>query len=101
MDRLLELKKSKDLHDLAALLGYSPSGLSYILYKIPSSKKYRTFTIPKKYGGSRTIEAPTDELNALQRNLSQLLYSCVEDIGSTKKFPSMLLWIPKKQDYYQ
>ena len=48
-----KLQDAGDLSDLAKCLGYHPSALSYILYKIPNPDKYTTFKVPKKSGGER------------------------------------------------
>lgn len=66
--------------DLATILGYKPSGLSYILYKIPADKKYKKFTIPKNGGGEREIFAPIESLKVLQRHLANILYTCRDQI---------------------
>lgn len=39
----------------SSLLGYKPKSLSYVIYKMPV--KYKTFTVPKKSGGVRTMIA--------------------------------------------
>ena len=80
MSRLESLKSSKNLSDVAKILGFSPSSLAYILYKIKPDQKYKTFDIPKKNGGTRTINSPIDELSLLQLRLSELLYSCFHEI---------------------
>jgi retron-type reverse transcriptase len=74
------LKEAKNLADLAKLLGFTPSGLSYILYKLDPKKKYRTFEIKKKTGGTRTINAPDERLSLLQTRLSEQLYKCVAEL---------------------
>lgn len=80
MNSIERLKAVSDLGDLAKLLGFAPSGLSYVLYKLDSNKKYRTFSIGKKNGGSRIIKAPTPQLALLQSRLSTLLFQCVSEI---------------------
>lgn len=80
MSVLKSLKAAKDIDDLAALLGYKPKGLSYILYKLPAAAKYTTFKVPKKSGGEREISAPTAQLKLLQRRLANILYACREEI---------------------
>ncbi len=85
MSKYEKLKKSKSLSDLANLLGYSPKGFAYILYKIPEEKKYTEFSIPKKMGGKRDIKAPTDKLKLLQKHLSDLLYECYYEINKNNK----------------
>lgn len=79
MSPLEKLKKAKNLTDLAKLLGFTPTGVSFILYKMDSTKKYRSFEIPKKSGGVRTIHAPEPQLSLLQSRLAELLYACVRE----------------------
>lgn len=81
MSQLSALKSADTLHDVASLLGYKPSRLSYILYIKQEDAKYTTFSIPKKSGGSRTISAPIDELKVLQRKLADLLQNCIDEIN--------------------
>lgn len=83
MSFLTALKSTKSLNDVAHLLGYKPKSLAYVIYKMPA--KYRTFTVPKKSGGVRTISAPAPELKLLQRRLSDGLQSCWEEINADKK----------------
>ena len=85
MSRLQELKSAKTLTDLAKLLGFTPKGVSYVLYKLDDAKKYRTFEVPKKNGGTRTINAPEKSLSMLQRRMSELLTECVAEL--TKGHP--------------
>ncbi len=92
MTKLNKLKKAKTLSGLADLLGYKAKGLSYILYKMPNNKKYRTFTIPKKYGGLRTIQAPDDHLSVIQTRLAQMLYECVEEYKKECEKKKILFW---------
>ena len=80
---LHSLQTAKSLRAFAPLVGFTPSGLSYTLYKIPLADRYRTFTIPKKSGGERTISAPTSRLALLQNNLTILLTRCYEEINSS------------------
>jgi retron-type reverse transcriptase len=47
--------------------------------------KYKTFSIPKRTGGVRTISAPCPELKLLQRRLSDGLQSCWDEINTKKK----------------
>lgn len=84
MTKLSSLKSATSLSDLAKLLRFKPSALSYILYKQPPTAKYLTFEIPKRKGGTRAISAPSDALKLLQRNLSGLLQDCVEEINAAK-----------------
>lgn len=85
MSQLTALKAATTLHDVAALLGFKPSALSYVLYVRPEADKYKTFDIPKRAGGTRKISAPIDELKLLQRRLADLLQNCSEEINKTYK----------------
>jgi retron-type reverse transcriptase len=66
-------------------VGFKPSTLSYVLYKLPITAKYKTFDIPKRHGGVRTIKAPVDALKRAQENLSVLLQDCLDEINAAKK----------------
>lgn len=70
---------------MAALLEFTPSGLSYVLYKLSDEQKYRSFVIPKKSGGDRIIHAPNSRLSLVQKRLADYLYDCVLDIQKQKK----------------
>lgn len=70
MSRLATLKAATSLSDVAKLLEFKPKSLSYVLYKQPTATKYKTFEIPKRNGGQRTIKAPIDALKLLQRKSS-------------------------------
>lgn len=78
MSELHQLQKAASLHDLAAILNYTPSALSYLVYKRPA--KYTQFTIPKSNGEPRQICAPCDELKALQKQVKVLLDKCLATI---------------------
>jgi RNA-directed DNA polymerase len=84
MSKLESLKSAASLHDVAALLSYTPTTLAYLLYV--KQTKYHSFEIGKRGGGSRTINAPFDELKLLQKNLSVLLQDCTEEINAAKGF---------------
>lgn len=79
---LERLQQASKLNDLAKILGFTPNGLSYILYKLPEKNKYRKFEIPKKSGGVRIIQAPVTRLSLLQQRLAEKLYKCIEEIQS-------------------
>lgn len=80
MSHLKALKSASTLHDVAALLDFSPSALAYVLYVKSPASKYKEFTIPKKNGGSRTILAPDTDLKLLQKKLSIILQNCADEI---------------------
>lgn len=80
MSKLLLLKSATSLSDVADLLGFSPSGLSFVLYKQGASGKYKKFPIPKKGGGFREICAPIGAIKAVQRELATVLKVCRAEI---------------------
>ena len=80
MSNFTNLKAAHSLSDVAILLNVPPQVLSYILYKIPQPAQYTSFTIPKKNGGSRTIEAPNARLKLIQTRTSGLLYDCYRQL---------------------
>jgi RNA-directed DNA polymerase len=93
-----QLKKCSDLDDLAALLGYKPKSLAYLIYRIPDGSKYVVKDIPKKNGQPRAIYAPIEKIKVLQRRLSDLLYKCLIDIeeSSTHKRRLAFGYLPNR-----
>lgn len=88
MSILKNLKAASSLEDLAAILGYKPSALAYIVYKVSPGSKYTKFTIPKKSGGVREICAPIEPLKTLQRRVANVLYACRHEIdGASGRRP--------------
>lgn len=85
MSQLGNLRAATSLGDVARLLGFKPKAVSYILYKQPEAAKYKTFQIPKRNGGQRTIKAPNGALKLLQRRLSNLLQDCIDEINTAKQ----------------
>jgi RNA-directed DNA polymerase len=79
------LRTAKTRYDVAALLGYKPSALSYIVFQIPTAEKYKTFEIKKKGGGKRRIDAPIPMLKGLQRRLADVLYECLRELEEPEK----------------
>ncbi len=80
MSKLTQLKSITTRGELADLLNYPRSALTYAVYKVVPEHRYHSFEIPKKGGGTRTIHAPCDELKGLQSRLSDLLYDCQREI---------------------
>lgn len=85
MSQLQSLRTAASLHDVAALLRFKPKALAFILYRKPEATKYRAFTISKRRGGRREINAPSPELKLLQRRLADLLQDCIDEINSARK----------------
>lgn len=80
MKNIEALRSVNSVAGLAKLLGFKASALTYILFKLPDTQKYRTFTIPKRSGGVREISAPDPRLKLLQKKLSDLLNDCLIEI---------------------
>jgi RNA-directed DNA polymerase len=99
MSTLANLRGAKSLDDVAHLLGFMPSGLSFVLYKIPNAKKYTSFEIPKRGGGKRLINAPEPRLALLQRRLANRLYECLDElkVGSPPPRRSLAHGFEKKR----
>ncbi len=79
--------KFSDVHcrsDLAKLLGIKDSTLTYVLYGAHIDSFYVTFEIPKKNGGTRQINAPTDALKMIQERLASALYEHVRKLRNEK-----------------
>lgn len=90
MTQLAALKSAKNLTDLAFLLGFKASAISFILYKKKHSEKYHQFSIPKKHGGTRNISSPIPELKLLQKRLSDLLQNCIAEIEDSSKIKNKI-----------
>jgi len=85
MSRLATLKAATSLGDLAKLVDFKPKAVSYLAYQQADALKYKTFQIPKRNGGQRTIKAPVHGLKLLQHKLSDLLQDCVDEINRAKQ----------------
>ena len=83
MSALERLKETKNLYDFSKMLGYQEKSLAYILYSPKYVNKYISFTILKKNGGTRTINAPEAKLKRLQKILADYLQLCYEEIQQT------------------
>lgn len=90
MSHLDQLRATTTIHDLSHLLGYTAKGLAYVLYGRSPSSNYTNFTIPKKSGGVREINAPISELKLIQKRLAMLLQDCIHDINKKRKIKSVL-----------
>ncbi|MGD1869164.1 MAG: hypothetical protein ACFB0F_06545, partial [Neomegalonema sp.] len=69
-----DLSHLQNFADVARFLEVSRSSLSYWLYVAPESARYTTFEIPKRSGGVRRIDAPTDVIRDAQDALLPHLY---------------------------
>jgi len=90
MNRLNDLKKANTKKGVADILGVPATFLKKVLYKNDISTQYHQFKIPKRTGGYRLINAPSDQLKELQSNLSELLLDCIDEINNSKDITSTL-----------
>ncbi len=65
--------KLSSAQDLAALWEVNPRQLNYYAYHADKRRIYKTFSIPRRNGGGRIIEAPTRTLKYLQRVMHESL----------------------------
>lgn len=72
--------------ELASWLGITDRELRYILYVLSSTRKYTTFTIKKRSGADRVIEAPHPALRNLQRKLLTVISEIGPASGLAKGF---------------
>lgn len=59
--------------DVADLLEVAYGHMVYVLFVAPERYLYTTFEIPKRRGGTRTIEAPASSVQILQSKLNEVL----------------------------
>jgi RNA-directed DNA polymerase len=64
--------------DVARLLNLDYRRLAHHIYHLPTEQKYKTFTLPKKTGGERTISTPISALKIIQWKLNQVLTTVYE-----------------------
>jgi retron-type reverse transcriptase/S1-C subfamily serine protease len=69
----MSLLSAYSFETLAHVLRCGPKQLGYYLHKRPLASQYKTFKIPKKRDGFRTISAPSTNLKLIQRSLAREL----------------------------
>jgi RNA-directed DNA polymerase len=89
MTAISKLRSIRNRNELALMLGFKPSKMAGILYATPEASKYVQFKIDKKDGGVRDISSPIPPLKMLQKNLSNLLYQCLDERVSGATFKSL------------
>lgn len=55
-----------------------------VIFSVPDEKKYSTFTIRKKSGGTREISAPREDLKKIQKKLGDFLSECYQELYGDK-----------------
>lgn len=66
-------KNLKTRLDISNILEIEDRSLRYFLYVKRTENLYKSFQIPKKHGGVRSISAPCEELKNIQRKLAYIL----------------------------
>lgn len=69
----MELKDTYDVKSLASVLGCDTKALVYYVYRRKQAAQYQTFEIPKRSGGTRTINAPISNLCLIQSRIATAL----------------------------
>lgn len=94
MSKLKHLKSASTKPSFAKALGLDAAFLTRCLYINKPETQYHQFSIAKRSGGKRVINAPSEELKSLQKSLSTLLLDCIDEINATK-YPNSQLSNPK------
>ncbi len=81
-----EFFKLQSRDDIAQLLEITIKQLNFHLYVLPTTKKYKVFTVPKKSGEPRQISAPASPIKLIQRKLVQVLESVYQPKIATYGF---------------
>ena len=68
----------QSVEDVADMLEISASQLGYMLWRAPVEQRYRTFEIPKRTGGMRTIDAPLGLVREAQDKLAPMIAALYE-----------------------
>lgn len=97
MSKLKYLKSISTKPSFAKALGVDPRFLTRCIYITRPENQYIQFTIDKKSGEKRIINAPKDDLKSLQKKLSILLLDCIDEINISK-YPSSQLAQPKMRN---
>lgn len=82
---MVNFNEIKTRNDLAIFLDIPLKKLTYILYVKKPSNYYNSFTINKKNGEARTINAPTGDLKQIQIKFAQSLYEFKKSINEQSK----------------
>lgn len=77
---MIYLNFVEDRKDIADLLRIPLKNLTYLLFIKRTENCYTSFDIPKKTGGTRTINAPCEELKAIQSKLAVILWDYQQEI---------------------
>ena len=68
-----QYRQLSSLEDLASFWDIAPNQLSYYAYRFNKGRAYRAFSIPRRNGRERQIEAPIRQLRYIQRLIHESL----------------------------
>ena len=80
----LSINDLTNRNELAVFLGVPLKKFTHILYVKKPEFYYSSFTIPKKNGDARQINAPTGDLKSIQHKLAQKLWDHQQSIWEEK-----------------
>ena len=86
MKKICDLKTRNELADF---LKIPRQKFTQILYSIYPNNCYTTFEIPKKKGGTRSINAPNDELKEITKEVREK--DAIENIIYQKASPAVAI----------
>lgn len=97
----MTLKEVNDINSLSQLLSITKQDLTYLLYKLKPNNCYRQFSIPKRNGGIRIINAPFNNLKIIQKKLALILLEYYEIyIKDNNLIHEVSYGYEKKKDIY-
>jgi RNA-directed DNA polymerase len=83
LNNFLALKSGQDI---ATVLDVEYNDLIYYIYRIPSSKRYTSFSIKKKKRRIRKIDSPLTSIKILQQKLNKILQAVYKPKSSAHGF---------------
>lgn len=65
----MQFLEIKSFSDLSSFFEMEPKKLGYMIYKLPRNKLYESFSIEKKNGSKRKINAPKVQLKKMYMSI--------------------------------
>ena len=95
----MKINDLKNREDLAKFLGIELKKLTYVLYKRKVENFYDTFSIPKKNGEDRIINAPKDNLKYILKILERKLSEIYNENYSENRFDNIAQAFRKNKSF--
>lgn len=95
----MKINDLKNRDDLAKFLKIELKNLTYILYKKKVENFYETFSIPKKNGEERIINAPKDNLKYILKILERKLNKIYNENYCKNRFDNIAQAFRKKKSF--